>query len=60
MLNDKRILELESELNDKKTRLESYEKVEQEMDSVIRQVAESSNLIKYSCSKKFFFNCLVY
>jgi hypothetical protein len=43
MLNDKRILELESELNDKKTRLESYEKVEQEMDSVIRQVAESSN-----------------
>lgn len=42
MAGDKRILEIESELNDKKARLESYEKVENEMDSVIRQVAESS------------------
>ena len=40
--NDKRFLELENDLNDKKSRLESYEKVEQEMDMVIRQVAESS------------------
>ena len=42
MQNDKRFLELENELNEKKTRLESYEKVENEMDLVIRQVAESS------------------
>lgn len=40
--NDKRFLELESELNEKKSRLENYEKVENEMDLVIRQVAESS------------------
>lgn len=40
--NDKRILELENELNEKRTRLESYEKVENEMDTIIRQVAETS------------------
>lgn len=40
--NDKRFLELENELNEKKGRLENYEKVENEMDAVIRQVAESS------------------
>lgn len=45
--NDKRTLEIENELNEKKSRLESYEKVENEMDTIIRQVAESSkNLIK--------------
>ncbi len=36
-------MELENDLNEKKTRLESYEKVENEMDLVIRQVAESSS-----------------
>jgi len=41
--NDKRVLEIENELNEKKSRLESYEKVENEMDLIIRQVAESSN-----------------
>ena len=40
--NDKRFMEIEGELNEKKTRLESYEKVEDEMDSVIKQVAEAS------------------
>ena len=40
--NDKRMLELENDLNERKSRLESYEKVENEMDSIIRQVAESS------------------
>ncbi|CAF0717911.1 unnamed protein product [Brachionus calyciflorus] len=40
--NDKRFLELENELNEKKSRLENYEKVENEMDMVIKQVAESS------------------
>ncbi len=38
--NDKRLLELESELGEKKQRLESYEKVEDEMDAIIKQVAE--------------------
>jgi hypothetical protein len=42
MKNDKRFLELESELNEKKARLEGYEKCENEMDMVIRQVAETS------------------
>jgi hypothetical protein len=42
MKNDKRFLELESEINEKKARLEGYEKCENEMDMVIRQVAESS------------------
>lgn len=40
--NDKRFLEFEYDLNEKKMRLESYEKVENEMDQVIRQVAEST------------------
>ena len=40
--NDRRILEIENELAEKKSRLESYEKVENEMDLIIRQVAESS------------------
>jgi hypothetical protein len=42
MHNEKRIIEIESELNEKNKRLESYEKVEAEMDAVIRQVAEKS------------------
>ena len=42
MQNDKRFMEIESELSEKKARLQSYEKVEDEMDSVIKQVAESS------------------
>lgn len=42
MLKDKQIIELETELNEKKSRLESYERVEHEMDAVIRQVAEAS------------------
>jgi progesterone-induced-blocking factor 1 len=42
MQNDKRFMEMESELNEKKARLENYEKVEDEMDLVIKQVAESS------------------
>ncbi len=42
--NDKRFMEIENDLNEKKSRLESYEKVENEMDLVIRQVAESSKL----------------
>jgi progesterone-induced-blocking factor 1 len=44
MQNDKRFMELENELNEKKSRLDSYEKVENEMDLVIKQVAESSKL----------------
>jgi len=39
--NDKRVLELESELGEKKQRLEGYEKVENEMDMIIKQVAET-------------------
>lgn len=54
MQNDKRFLELESELNEKKARLENYEKVENEMDSVIKQVAESS-IIFYLFLVKFIF-----
>lgn len=43
--NDKRFMEIEGELKEKKTRLESYEKVEDEMDSVIKQVAEAGKSI---------------
>ena len=39
--NDKRFLEIENELIEKKGRLENYEKVENEMDMLIKQVAES-------------------
>ena len=40
--NDKRFLEMENDLMEKKSRLENYEKVENEMDLIIKQVAESS------------------
>jgi hypothetical protein len=43
--NDKRFIELENELNEKKSRLENYEKIENEMDMVVKQAAESSILI---------------
>jgi hypothetical protein len=33
---------MENELMEKKSRLENYEKVENEMDLIIKQVAESS------------------
>jgi progesterone-induced-blocking factor 1 len=42
MHNDKRFMEIESELAEKKARLANYEKVEDEMDAVIKQVAEAS------------------
>lgn len=43
--NDKRFLEIENELIEKKGRLENYEKVENEMDMLIKQVAESGKEI---------------
>ena len=39
--NNKRFLEMENEMIEKKGRLENYEKVENEMDLIIKQVAES-------------------
>ena len=42
--NDKRFLEMENELIEKKSRLENYEKVENEMDLIIKQVAEAGRL----------------
>jgi hypothetical protein len=40
--HEKRLLETESELTETRQRLDAYEKVEAEMDKVIKQVAESS------------------
>lgn len=37
---DKRILELESEVSDKQTKLTAYEKIEKELDDVVMQAAE--------------------
>jgi len=38
--NDKNLLELENELNEKRVKLDNYEKLEKEMDEVIMQAAE--------------------
>ena len=40
--HEKRVLEVESELAETRQRLDAYEKVEAEMDKVIKQVAETS------------------
>lgn len=40
---DKRVMELESELNEKTSRLQNYEKCEDEMDMVLRRVAEETS-----------------
>jgi progesterone-induced-blocking factor 1 len=50
--NDKKLMELESELNEKRTRLDSYERVEEEMDSILRQVAEKSGDLNDNESEK--------
>lgn len=45
---EKRIVELESTVSEKKSKLEAYEKLEQDLDAVIMQAAEG---IKFSCLK---------
>lgn len=40
---DKRILELESEISDKQSKLVAYEKIEKELDDVVMQAAEVDN-----------------
>lgn len=42
---DKRILELESEVSDKQTKLTAYEKIEKELDDVVMQAAEGTCII---------------
>ncbi|XP_071951587.1 progesterone-induced-blocking factor 1-like [Antedon mediterranea] len=41
--SERRIKELESEINEKKSKLEIYEKLEQELDDVVMQAAEYEN-----------------
>ena len=38
--SDRRIMEVDTELNDKRTKLQVYEKVEQELDEVVMQAAQ--------------------
>lgn len=38
---DKRVAELEGQLNEKSGKLETYEKLESELDNIVMQAAES-------------------
>ncbi len=38
--SDRRLMEIDTELNDKRTKLQVYEKVEQELDEVVMQAAQ--------------------
>ncbi|CAF1266072.1 unnamed protein product [Adineta steineri] len=41
--SDRRVMEIDTELNDKRTKLQVYEKVEQELDEVVMQAAQVEN-----------------
>jgi progesterone-induced-blocking factor 1 len=38
--SDRRLMEIDTELNEKRTKLQVYEKVEQELDEVVMQAAQ--------------------
>lgn len=40
--SDRRLMEIDTELNDKRTKLQVYEKVEQELDEVVMQAAQGN------------------
>ena len=56
--SDRRLMEIDTELNDKRTKLQVYEKVEQELDEVVMQAAQGESIedyyssILFSCSGK--------
>ncbi len=41
-------MEIDTELNDKRTKLQVYEKVEQELDEVVMQAAQGNKLLTIS------------
>ncbi|CAF0964898.1 unnamed protein product [Rotaria sp. Silwood1] len=41
--SDRRLMEIDTELNEKRTKLQVYEKVEQELDEVVMQAAQASS-----------------
>jgi len=46
--SDRRLMEIDTELNDKRTKLQVYEKVEQELDEVVMQAAQGNELLTIS------------
>jgi progesterone-induced-blocking factor 1 len=42
--SDRRLMEIDTELNDKRTKLQVYEKVEQELDEVVMQAAQGESI----------------
>ncbi|CAF5116410.1 unnamed protein product, partial [Rotaria sp. Silwood1] len=40
--SDRRLMEIDTELNEKRTKLQVYEKVEQELDEVVMQAAQGN------------------
>jgi hypothetical protein len=46
--SDRRLMEIDTELNDKRTKLQVYEKVEQELDEVVMQAAQGNKLLTIS------------
>lgn len=55
--SDRRLMEIDTELNDKRTKLQVYEKVEQELDEVVMQAAQG-NVLSFR-SSQFQFDLLV-
>lgn len=49
--SDRRLMEIDTELNEKRTKLQVYEKVEQELDEVVMQAAQGN---KYTIQCKFY------
>jgi progesterone-induced-blocking factor 1 len=45
--SDRRLMEIDTELNDKRTKLHVYEKVEQELDEVVMQAAQGNQMKIY-------------
>ncbi len=48
-------MEIDTELNDKRTKLNVYEKVEQELDEIVMQAAQGNRQNKTKSNRLFFF-----
>jgi hypothetical protein len=49
------MMEVDTELNDKRTKLQVYEKVEQELDEVVMQAAQGNQIILFKIKSNILF-----
>lgn len=54
--SDRRLNEIDSELNEKRTKLQVYEKVEQELDEVVMQAAQGNKHTILNGTSRTIFN----